>query len=166
MRRSVEIKYRNGQQKVQSLRATDCYGELPAGSNTIYWVFTLKNGERQRVAKSRLLPGYDAKASLLYGRPWLVKIKNATSIILSECRDWQTEIGGYPKDTNTIWQINYDHHTWVIMAGSGKKSRAILHIMNNPEITRRGDYKTALKKLFPGKKISLLQETITSVEIA
>lgn len=164
--KSVEIKYRDGRQKVQSLRATDCYGVLPAGSSTIYWVFTLKNGERKQVAKSRLLPGYDAKASLLYGRPWLSKIKNADRIVLSEYRDWESNIGGYPADSNTIWRINYDDHTWVIIAGSGKKSRAILHIMNNPEITRRGDYKTALKKLFPGKKISVLQETITSIDIA
>lgn len=166
MKRSVEIKYRDGRQKVASLRATDCYGQLPAGSNTMYWVFTLKNGERQSVAKSRLLPGYDAKASRLYGRPWIEKLKKAEKIFLSTYENWETEIGGFPTDTDTIWQVNYDKHMWVIVAGSGtKKARAILHVMNNDEITRRGDSNAALRKLFPGKKLFVLQQTTTTVEI-
>jgi len=168
--RSVEIKYCDGSEhnhsRVMAVKADSCSGEVPAGSNTSYCLFYLKGVQVARVAKSRLLPGYYDVYTKLFGRPWLQRLKEAKRIFLSEYRDWDSEIGGYPEDTDTIWMVNYDKHTWVISAGAGtKKARYILHVMNNDEITRRGDYKTALKKLFPGKKISVMQQTVTAVDI-
>ena len=112
------------------------------------------------------MPGYKKVYQKLFGRPWLQTIKDAKRIVLSEYRDYDNYIGGLPEDTDTVWQVNHDSHTWVIVAGTNTKNqRAILHIMNNDEVTRRGELVEALKKLFPGKKISMLQTTVTEVEL-
>ena len=164
--RPVTIKYRDGKQNVVSIKADSCSGVYPAGSHTFYCEFYLHAKHIAKVAESRLLPGYKKVYQKLFGRPWLLQIKEAQRIVLSEYRDYDQYIGGLPEDTDTVWQVNHDSHTWVIMAGTGTKNvRSILHVMNNDEITRRGDYKTALKKLFPGKKISVMQQTVTSVDI-
>jgi hypothetical protein len=161
MMKPVTIKYRDGEQRVASVRADRCSGEIPAYSDTFYCIFYRKGLEVARVAKSRLLPGYYKVWEKLFGRPWLEKVRSAEKILLSKYRDWEDEIEGYPKDTVQVWAVNYDKHTWVIMC----ENRCILHIMNNDEVTRRGKPREAIKKLFPGKKVTMLQTTVTEVEL-
>jgi hypothetical protein len=165
--RPITIKFREGKvlkhSRVVSIKADRCGGVIPAGSSTFYCEFYWQGAKIATVPRSRLVPD-DKAYKKLYGRPWIEELRNADKIVLSDYRDWETEIGGYPDDTNTIWRVNYDQHTWVIFAGTGKTSRVILHVMNNDEVTRKGNYK-AVKKLFPGKKVFMLQTTVTSVEI-
>lgn len=151
--------------KVVTIKADRCSGEIPAGSNTYYCCFYWQGAQVARVPRTRLV--LDDKAySKLFGRPWIEKLRQVNEIYLSEYDNWETEIGGYPEDTDTIYMVNHDSHMWVIIAGTGRKNaRAILHVMNNEEFTRKGEYQTALKKLFPGKKISMQKMVYTTVEI-
>ena len=171
--RPVTIKYRDGHNKIVTIKATSCSGEIPAHSNTYYCLFYLGdepygNGMSRRpkqiarVAQSRLLPGYYEVYQKLFGRPWLAKLQAMDKIALSEYRDWENEISGYPQDTETIWSINYHRsEMWVIQC----PDRCILHVMNNEEVTRKGAPREALKKLFPGKKVHLLVPTTVAVEL-
>jgi hypothetical protein len=164
MSRTVTIKYRDGK-KVATVKADSCHGEIPAYSNTYYCVFSLNGQQVARVPRSRLLPKYAKAYEKLFGRPWLDKIRNAERIVLHEYRDWYVRLGGLPDDTVTVWGVNCSSAYWVIVAGSGTKARAVLHVPNNPEVVRRGDARTAIKNLFPGKKVSLLQPTTVAVEL-
>src|SRR5208337_2500318 len=161
--------------KVVTIKADSCSGEIPAYSNTYYCIFclgyeddgTLRRPKQvARVAKSRLLPGYYEVYQKLFGRPWLDKVRKADKIVLSEYRDYESRLSGWPDDTVSVWEVNYSDDMWVIVAGDKKKTRAILHIMNNPEITRRGKTgQEAIRKLFPGKKVFLLEPTTVTVEL-
>jgi len=160
----VTIKYRDGHNKIVTVKADSCSGEIPAYSNTYYCLFYRdgSNTNVARVAKNRLLPGYYKVYQKLFGRPWLAKLQAMDKIALSEYRDWENEISGYPQDTETIWSINYHRsEMWVIQC----PDRCILHVMNNEEITRKGEPREALKKLFPGKKVHLLVPTTVAVEL-
>lgn len=157
----VTIKYRDGKHQTVSVKADSCSGEIPAYSDTYYCIFYLDKKQVARVAKSRLLPGYYKEYQRLFGRPWLEKIVNATEIHLTYFDNWESEIGGYLDDTERIWMVNHDSHTWVIECND----RAILHIMNNDEQTFKGEFKTALKGLFPDKKIKVYYPTVKVVEI-
>ena len=147
----VTIKYRDGKHQTVTIKADRCSGEVPAYSNTYYCIFYLKGTQVARVAQSRLLPGYYKKYSQLFGRPWLEKITNATEIRLMPFDDGDEKIGGYPNDTERVWTVNDDEHTWVIECAKC----AILHVMNNDDQTFKGDFKTALKRMFPNKKVTL-----------
>jgi hypothetical protein len=155
----VTIKYRDGHNKIVSLRADRCSGVIPAYSNTYYWEFYLNGKHVGRVAESRLQPGYKAKASRLYAKPWRDRLAAYTDIRLHE-RDYN-DFDGLPKDAERIWGVNGDRDTWVIEC----EDRAILHIMNNPEVSKRGEFKAALKKLFPKKPIKVYYPTVTVVEV-
>jgi hypothetical protein len=159
--KAVTIKYRDGKQQIASIRADECSGELPAYSNTYYCLFYRNGKQIARVAKSRLLPGYDKVYEKLFGRRWLEEVQNAKEIVLSVYDDWQSEIGGYPKDTEEIWSVNGSARNWVIECSG----RSVLHIMNNDEIARKGAFKEALAKLFPGKKIKICRPTVHIEEI-
>ena len=162
--RPATIKYREGK-RVVTIKADSCHGDIPAGSDTYYCVFSMGGNQVARVPRKRLLPGYDKAYERLFGRPWLDKVRSAERIVLSEYRDYDTRLGGLPEDTDSVWMVNHDSHTWVIVAGEGSTSRAILHVMNNDEVTRRGESREAIKRLFPGKKVALLQPTVTAVEL-
>lgn len=157
----VTIKYRDGKQKIVSLLADRCSGQIPAHSDTYYCLFYLEGAEVGRVAKSRLLPGYYEEYLRLYGRPWLKMVADLTEIHLTAFDNWESEIGGYPDNTERIWVVNNDHKTWVIEC----EDRSILHITNNDEQTFKGEFKTALKMLFPDKKIKVYYPTVQIVEI-
>ena len=154
---SVTFKYRDGHNKVVSLRADYCSGLYTQGCS--YWEFRLKGESAGRVGESRLLPGYKEKASRLYAKPWRDKLKAYDLIRLDE-RNFN-EFDGLPKDAERIWGVNGDRDTWVIECESG----SILHIMNNPEVKKTGSFAEALKKLFPGKPIRVYYPTVKVVEI-
>jgi len=172
--RPVMIKYRDGNKTV-TIKADSCSGEIPAYSNTYFCHFYLGdepygNGRRRskeiaRVAESNLLPGYKEVYKKLFGRPWMAKIRAYKTIMLSEYHDWENRLDGLPNDAISVWMVNYDMHTWVIVAGDKEKSRAILHVMNNAEVTKRGEAKEAIKKLFPGKEVRLVVPTTTTVKL-
>lgn len=161
----VTIKYRDGHNKIVTVKADSCSGEIPAYSNTYYCLF-YRNGVTAnvaKVAKNRLLPGYFKVYQKLFGRPWLKKLHDmGDKITLSEYRNWENEIDGYPDDTQTIWQINLNRNEmWVIQC----PDRCILHVMNNEEVTRKGESRVALKKLFPDKKVHMLVPMTLAVEL-
>lgn len=156
--KSVTIKYRDGKQTV-SVRADSCSGEIPAYSNTFYCLFYRNGQQIARVAKSRLLPGYDKVYQKLFGRPNLKRVHGAEEIRLT--RYDETHLGGLPQDYVRVWAINGSERDWVIECSD----RTILHIMNNDEITRKGTFKKALMKLFPGKKIKVYYPTVHVEEI-
>jgi len=150
------FKYRDGHNQVVSLRADRCNSSFC--DNTWYEEFYLKGKRVAQVATVRLLPGYKEKALRLYAKPWRDRLKALTEIHLHE-RD--TDYGGLPKDAERVWGVNGDRDTWVIEC----TNRSILHIMNNPEVARRGAFKEALKKLFPGKAIKVYYPTVSVVEV-
>ena len=163
----ITFKYRQGKD-IKTIKADSCYGEFPAHSNTYYCNFLLNNVKVARVPESRLLPGFKRKYDKLYGRPWLEDLAALKEITLSAYENWSHELRGYPDDTSMIWSIDYRRDWWVIVAGDPNKNkvRAILHIPNNPEITRRGsNTMIAIKRLFPKQKVVLMQPTITEIEL-
>ena len=119
---SVEFKYRDGHNRVVSLRADRCNGLHTYG--TSYEEFYLKGKKVGQVAESRLLPGYKEKASRLYAKPWRDKLKAYTEINLHE-RDFNL-YGGLPKDAERIWGVNGDRglgqrdRRYQTHAGAGK----------------------------------------------
>jgi hypothetical protein len=178
--RPITIKYRGAGQKVMSLRADHVTGHS-SGNGPTYWDFTLgydgiplrfpegglipdsviagaSRGKRKLVGsvpESRLLPGELKKVMKLYGRPWLERVMNSDSICLTDTDS--AGFGRLPLDTTAVWTINHPG-SWVIERESG----ASLHIMNNDEVFKRGKtFAEALKKLFPGKKITIHRPTIT-----
>jgi len=164
--RPMTIKYREGRKTV-TIKADSCSGEIPAYSNIYHCNFYDKSKKQiASVPEKNLLPGYYEAYKKLFGRPWMAKIRTAPKIALNEYHGWEDRLSGYPKDTITIWMVNYDQNTWVIVAGDFKTTRAILHVMNNPEITKRGvTAQEAIKKLFPGKEVHLLVPTTTLVKL-
>jgi hypothetical protein len=151
------FKYRDGHNQVVSLRADRCSGLFT--QNISYEEFYWKGKKVAQVATVRLLPGYKEKASRLYAKPWRDKLKALKEIHLHE-RD-TNDYGGLPKDAERVWGVNGDRDTWVIECAK----RSILHIMNNPEVARRGAFKEALKKLFPRKSIKIYYPTVRVVEV-
>lgn len=163
----VTIKYRDSKGNVLTVKATSCSGEVPAGSNQFYCNFYMEQpGETRpafvaKVWEKRLLPGYLEIYHKLFGRPWKQKLRDMDKITLSEYRDWENELS-YPKDTEQVWQINYQRgDMWVVQC----TDRTILHVMNNKDVVRRGKFEDAIKKLFSGKKIRLMIPTTTVVEL-
>ena len=162
--RPVEIKYRGGQQKVMSVMANGCSGEYAQGVSSA--IFYLDGKQVLKIAESRLLPGMKKVYTKLFGRPWLQRIADAKAIHLSRFDDWSSALGGYPDDTDTVYMVNYEHETWVLVCGTDTKNeRAILHVMNNSEKTRRGKFADAVKKLFPGKKVTMEKHTVETIEL-
>jgi len=156
----VTIKYRDGKHQTVTVEADRCSGEVPAHSDTYYCIFYLEGKQVARVAQSRLLPGYYREYQRLFGRPWLEKIANAPEIRLTPYDNWEVEIG-HPDDTEQVWMVNDDMHTWVIECAQ----RVILHIMNNDDQVVNGDFKVALKALFAGKKVALHYPAVNLVEL-
>jgi|ERR1035437_3084562 hypothetical protein len=154
---SVEFKYRDGHNKTATIRADSCNGLY--SNNTSYEEFYLKGEKIAQVATIRLLPGYKEKASRLYAKPWRDKLKAYKSIYLHE-RD-SNEFGGLPDDVERVWGVNGSRETWVIEC----ETRSILHIMNNPEVSKKGTFQEALKKLFPGKSIKIYYPTVKEVVV-
>lgn len=161
----LEIKYRGGSdQKVMSVMANGCSGEYAQGVSSA--IFYLDGKQVLKIAESRLTPEAKKTYTKLFGRPWLQRLADAKDIYLSEYDNWSNDIGGYPDDTDTILMVNHEHETWVLVCGTGTKNeRVILHVLNNPEKTRRGKFVDAVKKLFPGKKIRMQKVEYSTVEL-
>jgi hypothetical protein len=165
----ITIRYRGKNQKLMSVKADYCHGEIPAYSNTFYWIFELDKKEVARVAESRIVKEDREKATLLYGRPWLLKIENIPNIRLVEGDIFDYNL---PDEAERIWNIAglSEREYWVIECSD----RAVLHVMNNPErvvnwnpttTMRSASFPRALKKLFPGKKIHISFSVTRTEEI-
>jgi len=159
--RGWEFKYRKDG-KVVTVRADGTGMELPAYSDTWYRNFTINTGQVEgcaaghckqktvgRCKVSDLLPGYDKKAKRLYGKHWMDKVTSQKKISL--WRAHSEDFGGLPKDAEDVWYLGA-RDCWVIQC----RGRAILHVMNNPERSRRGrTFAEALRKLFPKQAIEI-----------
>ena len=146
-----------------TVRADGTGLELPAYSNTWYRTFTINTGQVEGCASgrckqrtvgrcpvSRLLPGYEEKAKRLYRKPWMDRVTSLEQVSL--WRAHSEDFGGLPDDAVDVWYFNGGRDNWVIQC----KGRAVLHVFNNPERSRRGKkFADALRKLFPGKTIEI-----------
>jgi hypothetical protein len=153
--RGWEFKYRKDG-KVVTVRADGTGLELPAYSNTWYRTFTINSGQYDkqktvgRCKVSALLPGYEEKAKRLYRKPWMDRVSSLEKVSL--WRAHSEDFGGLPDDAQDVWYFNGGRDNWIIQC----KGRAVLHVFNNPERSKRGKtFAEALKKLFPGKQITI-----------
>ena len=160
----VEIKYRDGKWKRTSVMADRCSGEVPAGSNTFYCIFYLDGKQVARVPENRL----DDKAvySKLFGRPWLQRFLDLPEkVTLSEYYNWEQELD-VPDDTDYVYQINHVGDMFVYIAGCRETARAVLHIMNNEDVTVYNINRyQAIKALFPDKKVTVMEPSVRAVEL-
>lgn len=155
---AVEFKWRKGK-KVGSLRADRCHGEI-SGFNAIpYWSFYLRDKPSGKIAKSRLLPGYSAKALRLYAKPWRDSLKNLERISLTVSNYNQYDL---PKDYERVWDIRgLGGNTRVVEC----VDRAILQVLNNPDRVKRGAFHDALRKLFPARVVEISYPVIKKVRL-
>jgi len=150
--KTVLIKYKDSKGIVRLLRADSCSG-VSYGGGPYYCCFYLKGKKIAEILEGKLLPGYIEVYKKLFGRPWREELKNFESIQLFEYDDIDNSRVNPAAENETAYRINHDPDMYVIR----RKNSCTLHVLNNEPITRRGDYKTALKKLFPGKPISIFR---------
>jgi hypothetical protein len=153
------VKYFDETNRKVTIRADRCSGEIPAHSSTFYCLFYRAGKQVARVAKSQLLPGYYRVYEKLFGRPWLEAVMKTEHITLTEYDE--NLLDGLPEDYERVWAVNSSLRNWVIEC----PGRSILHILNNEEIARKGTFKEALLKLFPGKKIKIYYPTVRIEEV-
>jgi hypothetical protein len=162
------IKYKNSKKDTVSIEADSCSGEVPAYSSTFYWIFYLgkdATGRQIQVARTpekRLLPGYAAQVKQLYGRPWMEKIEEMPKVRLTPWTRYESDLGGLPDDTIMVWHINTNRDAWLIEQDSG----ITLHVMNNEEVFIKGNFREALKQLWPDKSIEIVSyhSTVETIE--
>lgn len=152
--RGWEFKYRKDG-KVVTVRADGTGLELPAGSSTWYQCLYINAGQvnaQKTVARCKvadLLPGYAEKAKRLYSKHWMDKVRALDKISL--WRAHSEDFGGLPKDAVDVWYFGA-RDSWVIECDG----RAILHVMNNPERSKRGrTFAACLRRLFPHQPITV-----------
>lgn len=148
----MSIQYRDGKGKMITIKADSVHGDVPAGSSTLYWVYSLKGKQVARVSERHLSTEEINKTKKLYGRPWLQRFNELKAIDLYRYNDWELDLDGYPDNTEQVWEISElsKREYWLIECSD----RIILHIMNNDERTVKGEFEAALKKMFPGKPIA------------
>ena len=145
MSNEVIIKHKH-QGQTLAFKATSVTGETKNG--TFYWEFARFGCPVASVAERNLLPGYDEKTKLLYGKPWLDKVQALKEVHLH--REDMSDYENLPEDTVAVWTINHLALTWIIEQEAG----ATLHIFNNPTKTIKAKtFHAALKKLFPKQPV-------------
>lgn len=154
------IPYKTKDKQIKLVKADSCSGLYTKGVS--YLIFYYKKKEVLKILESKALPGVREQHQRLFGKPWRDKLKDLKSINLYE-RDIH-ELGGLPKDTERVWSI-YELASdgyWVIEQSSG----ATFHMINHKEKHVKADsFPEALRKLFPGKKISVDYPTVKTVEV-
>ena len=157
MRQPGTVKYRVGKEVLEFSYAHGHNGYGGMDWDGDYYEFTAADGQKLKIKPNKLAAGEKKRLDdEWHKKPYRDELANLAEITLYE-RD-RNDFDGLPSSTEYVWEIDsVTSHSWIIELTDG----VVLHVLNNPEVTIRGTtFARAMRKLFPGKKITVYRPTV------